>query len=82
MKSTKVLRFLKVLATYIPKGDALIFINSSSKPRRGNARRHTSISLKGILVPSQISTTQRNRMSLNSKPEKKNDPKFKARKTD
>ena len=71
MKSTKLLRFLKVLATNKPKGDALIFINSSSKPRRGNARRHTSISLKGMLVPAQISTTQRNRMSLNSNPEKR-----------
>ena len=67
MKSTKLLRFLKVLATNKPKGDALIFINSSSKPRRGNA----SISLKGMLVPAQISTTQRNRMSLNSNPEKR-----------
>ena len=46
-------------------------------PRGGG---HTSISLTGMLVREQISTTQKNRMTLNSNPKKIECPKIQTQK--
>ena len=42
--------------------------------------RHTSISLTGMLVRAHISTTQKNRMALDSNLNRQNSPKFKPKK--
>ena len=57
-----------------------IFLISTNKqgPRGGGG--HTSISLTGMLVREQISTTQKSRMTLNSNPQKIECPKFKPKK--
>ena len=82
MKNTKICN--KSAGIYKLTNDAEIFINPSSEPREKTRREggHTGISLKSMLVRAQISTTQRNRMTLNLNPQKKNDPKFKPRKTE
>ena len=44
--------------------------NSRCSPGGGGGGGHTSISLTGMLVRKQISSTQKNRMTLNSNPKK------------
>ena len=51
-------------------------VGPSWEPRRG----HTSIFLTGMLVPEQISTTQKNRMTLNPNPRKIECPKIQTQK--
>ena len=48
-------------------------------PRGGGGG--TSISLTGMLIREQISTTQKNRMTLNSKPKKIECPKIQTQKS-
>ena len=49
-------------------------------PGSGGGGGYTSISLTGMLVREQISTTQKNRMTLNSNPRKIECPKIQTHK--